>query len=128
MNRSTGQRGNAATSPPALPAGRQVHEPSLPDYSVSQVARLCGLHRETVVRHCREGKLAAWKTPGPKGRWRIPAAALAAYRRPAAADGHPPSAIRCQQTASRRRRDARYRRAVRRLQAQGVVEITDGGE
>ena len=46
-------------------------------FSVGAVAKLLGVHRDTVQRWCRDGVLAATQTPG--GHYRIAASAIDTY-------------------------------------------------
>lgn len=52
------------------------------DLSTSEVAELLGMNPQTVARKAAEGIFqGAWKTSGVSGDWRIPRAAVSAYRR-----------------------------------------------
>jgi len=43
-------------------------------YTPSEVGRLIGRSRQTVIKWANEGLIEAWRTPG--GHWRIPADAV----------------------------------------------------
>jgi len=46
-----------------------------------EVARVLGVSRRAVTQWCAEGSISgAVKTPGIRGRWRIPVAFLSAFR------------------------------------------------
>ena len=59
-----------------------TEHPDLPDLTVKEVAALLRLNVGTVKKLCRDGDLpGAYKTTAsPQGNWRIPHAAITAYR------------------------------------------------
>lgn len=51
------------------------------DLTTREAAALLGLDSRTIERYCRAGRLpGAFKTSGETGDWRVPAAALEAFR------------------------------------------------
>lgn len=48
-------------------------------YTTGEAAKILGVYVHTVLKWCRQGKIAAYTTSQPSGHWRITRTALVEY-------------------------------------------------